>query len=518
MTSPFPPGSLLAACIRDSGHESQELSALHQERSLREWCQKNGYTLTRIFTDSRSGKSAARREDFQAMMAYFRQPDVPEAGVVVWSFSRFARNALEAQYYRSELKQRGKILYSITEPLPVGPEAIIIEAVYDFAHAKYLDDLSSNTAAGLRDLVQIHGCVPGTPPKGFRRSDPVVTGHHRNGDERTACRWVPDPDYIPLIRKAFEMRAAHASLGAIHKATGLFGSINCYAGFLRNPIYIGTLEYADLVIENYCNPVVDRETWDAVQRYQARFKGRHHVRTRSPDHPRRLTSNYLLSGLVHCLRCGAPLAGHTSTIRDRKYHSYRCTDAKNRRACDARFIPAAPLESEVLRLLQEHILRPDHQVTIYEIYSADALRRSQTVQAEIHQRRSKLAKLDAQLERLAAAIAAAGHSPALLAKLKNLETEKSLFEAELAALDQKIVPASDPLLTPEQIRDLCTHIRQCLQQGDIEERRRILAGQIKQIAVERDPASIHGVIQLYEYPAILPQPPIVPISNTPGGN
>ena len=138
MTAPFSPGSQLAACIRDSGHEDQELSALHQERSIREWCEKNGYLLTKLFINSVSGKSAAKRSEFQAMMAYFRQLDVPEAGVVVWSFSRFARNALEAQYYRSELKQHGKILYSITEPIPSGPEAIIIEAAYDFAHQKYL--------------------------------------------------------------------------------------------------------------------------------------------------------------------------------------------------------------------------------------------------------------------------------------------------------------------------------------------------------------------------------------------
>ena len=516
MITPFPPGSLLSACIRDSGHEDQELSALHQERSIREWCEKNGYSLSdKIFTDSRSGKTAAKRTEFQAMMAYFRQPDVPEAGVVVWSFSRFARNALEAQYYRAELKQHGKILYSITEPLPDGPEALIIEAVYDFAHQKYLDDLSENVSTGLRDLVAIHGCIPGTPPKGFMCGPEIVTGTHRNGQPRIGHRWLPDPDYVPRLRQAFQMRSTGASLNAIHTATQLFNSINCYHQFFTNKLYIGTLKYAGLIIENYCDPVINRPMWDAVQAYQQRFSGHRHVRPNSPDHPRRLASPYLLSGLVFCLRCAAPLCGHTSTVKEYKYASYRCTNAKNRRSCAARHIPAAPLENEILSAVQTYVLQPDVLSAMYDQQRLASGTLIQDRQHELDLLRKRHHQTTLKISHLTDAIASTGHSPALLDRLKQLEAALTGLESQIRASEAQTAPI--PELSLDQITQLCAATREKLLAGDVAIRRRILNSLIKQIAVDRDQLTIHGVAEFY-----LPIPQgdktdIVPIASAPGG-
>jgi site-specific DNA recombinase len=454
MTAPFPPGSQLAYYIRDSGHEDQELSAMHQERSIREWCAKNGYVITRPFVDSRSGKSVSGRSDFQAMMAYFRQPNVPEAGVVIWSFSRFARNAIEAQYYRSELKQRGKILYSLTEPVPEGPESIILEAAYDFARQKYIDDLSENVSSGLRDLVAIHGCVPGYPPKGFRRSDPIVTGHHRDGTPRTACRWEPDPEYTPLVRQAFEMRATGASLGKIHDVTHLFGNINCYHGFFRNKIYVGILEYAGLVIEKYCPPVIDLSTWEMVQEANARYSKHHHVAANSISHPRRLAGPFLLSGLIICLRCGGPLVGYVSMIKGHAYASYRCTNAKNRRDCSAKLIPAEPLEHEILRHLQDHVLEPVNLAAMLGEGIAAARARRGSLQPVIAGKRRQLRKLDAGIANITRAIAEAGHSAALLDELEKQESAKTELLSELVSLEQQTVQADLPAITLDQVRKL----------------------------------------------------------------
>jgi DNA invertase Pin-like site-specific DNA recombinase len=519
MTSlPFLPGSHLAACIRDSGHEDQELSAMHQLRAIEKWCAENGYLLTRKFIDSRSGKFADKRLEFQAMMTYFRQPQVPEVGVVVWSFSRFARNALEAQYYRSELKQRGKILHSLTETVPTGPEAIIVEAAYDFAHQKYLDDLSENVAIGLRDLVAIHGCVPGYPPKGFKRSAPIVTGHHKDGKPRTACRWEPNPELIPFVRQAFEMRATGATMGKIHAATHLFGNMNCYHGFFRNRLYIGILEYADLVVENYCPPVIDRPLWDSVQAVNARFSGRYHFAGEPRNHPRRLAGSYLLSSLVYCLRCGAPLAGNTSTIKGRAYVSYRCTNAKNRRSCDARMIPAEPLESEILHHLQDYVLQPDVLAAMLTEGTAAARVRRGSLQPVITGKRRQLQKIDAGISNLTRAIAESGHSIALLEELDRQETAKTELLTELANLEQQTIQADLPDLTIDQVSQLSTTISEKMKTGDVEVRRRILQGLINKIAVERDDHDIHGVIEVFAPIPQLGSSNIVATLSAPGGN
>jgi hypothetical protein len=504
----------VAACIRDSGHEDQELSALHQERTIREWCAQYGYTLTRIFTDTKSGKTASKRVEFQAMMTYFRQPSVPEAGVVVWSYSRFARNALEAQYYRSELKQHGKILYSITEPVPTGPEAIIIEAAYDFAHQKYLDDLSDNVVTGLRDLVAIHGCLPGYPPKGFMRSDPIVTGHHRDGTVRTGHRWIPDPNMIPIVQKAFQMRLVGASYGQIHIETHLFNTINCYNGLFKNKLYIGILEYGDLVIEDYCTPMIDQATWAGVQKVQSDFSIRRNIHLRA-HHPRRIAGDYILSGIVSCMRCGAQLAGHTSQVDGKAYRSYICIDSKNRRTCDLRQIPCNPLENAVIDQLEKYVLQPEVMAVMLEEGYQSEKEQKRTLGPQINQLKRKIRKVDTQINNLIRAITISGHSTALLNELKTQETTKAELSTQLAGIEYEAARRS-PELSMDQIRNLCEATSITMREGDASERRRILQGLIKNIAVDRVENEIHGVIEFFE-----PLPTgskIVPTHSAPGEN
>jgi site-specific DNA recombinase len=116
--------------------------------------------------------------------------------------------------------------------------------------------------------------------------------------------------------------------------------------------YFGILEFGDLVIEDYCEPIVDQATWKAVQ---SRLKAsKYRLYGDSNDHPRRQNSNYLLSGLAFCARCGSPLYGHTSGQRNNvPYERYFCTRAKRRRDCGAEPIPRKFLEELVLNDLQE---------------------------------------------------------------------------------------------------------------------------------------------------------------------
>lgn len=202
------PGARFAAYLRDSGGERQELSTAQQEGEIRTWCDRRGLLLTTIFRDeARPGSSTVSRQAFQDCIYHFRQPDCPEAGLVIWSFSRFARDIDDAQFFRADLRRRGFTVVSITDDIPEGPMGRLFEAVIDWKNEQFLEDLSRDVKRGLRDLVQQYGAVPGTPPRGFIRQ-PVVIGRRRDGRERIAHRWIPDPELTPSIRRAFELKAA----------------------------------------------------------------------------------------------------------------------------------------------------------------------------------------------------------------------------------------------------------------------------------------------------------------------
>jgi len=353
---PFPPRSQVAAYIRDSGGDTQELSAQQQAKVMRLWCQEHGYTLTKVFVDAASGTTTKGRDAFQQMMVYFRQ-GAPEAGLLIWRFNRFARNINDAQYYRADLRRRGYIVHSLKDDIPEGTYKHLFETIADTIAQKKSEELAQDVQRGLYDNLERYGTLGGIPPKGFRR-ETVQISTHRDGRPHLAARWVPDPEMLPLIRQAWQMRAAGATYGQIKAATQLFGSINSFTTFFRNQLYIGILAFGDLIIADYCEPIIDLPTWEAVQ---ARNSVHRTPARPSTNHPRRQRSSYLLSGLVFCGQCGSPLNGHTIKSQDgHTYKYYRCARRRRNRDCEAPAIPQPTLEEYVLQQLQEQILAPEN--------------------------------------------------------------------------------------------------------------------------------------------------------------
>lgn len=505
---PFSPGEHVFAYLRDSGHERQELSVRQQEDAVRAWCVEHGLVLSTVYKDeAKRGSSIVGRQKLHAMMNAFRH-GCDEVGVIVWKYNRFARTIDNAQYLRAEIRTRGYIFFSLNDVVPDGPAGRLLEAAIDYTDEQYLVNLSIDVKRGLRDLVEHYGCMPGTPPTGFMR-EKVIIGTRRDGKPHIAHRWVPDPLKAARVRQAFEMRAAGASLGEINKATRLFGSINSYRTFWPNQLYLGILHFGeDLVIENYCEPMVDRATWDLVQAIQGGYTRYKHMQGGSPDHPRRKASNFLLSGIAHCARCGAPLAGHTSHQRNgSKMTSYFCTRAYRTRDCTRHRIPKDTLEQAVIRELRDNWLKPE-----YLQAAAETLRARHNTQIVENERQRKqltgeLAEIRRQSTNITAAISLAENGPprVLVDKLKALEANEIQKQAEIAALDASAVqPIPDVPL--EQIRAQLGRLDELLAKMDIQNQRTFLRGVVARVDVDREKDKLFGLITFY-YPPDGNSPP-----------
>lgn len=492
------PGSLLAAYLRDSGGERQELSTSQQETEIRAWCDRHGLVLSKIFRDdARPGSGVVGRQGFQDMMHYFRS-GCPEAGLVIWSYSRFARDIDDAQFHRADLRRRGYQIVSLTDDVPDGPMGRLFEAAIDWKNEQFLEDLSRDVKRGLRDLVQQYGAVPGTPPRGFIRQ-PIQIGRRRDGRERIGHRWAPDPELIPRVQRAFELKAAGRSILEIHRETRLFGSLNSYHTLFKNRLFIGELVFGDLVIEDYCPPVIDRSTWDAVQADLQRRASRKHLTGINPGHPRRSNSAYLLSGLAYCARCGAPLAGDSSRQRSGGYYyRYHCTRAKRRRDCDAGRLPLNVLEPAVVESLSDYILTPEGlQACQRQLLAEQADHLAQIEQQQSGLRR-ELGSLRRQIAHLTNAIAEAGHSRALLSRLTDLEASEARLLADLAGLQAQL-NARALELGPGDIEQISAELRRKLLSGSPDQVRQLLQSFVDKVVVDRDGSLVIGMIH-YLYP------------------
>ena len=98
------------AYIRVSTDDQLELSPESQLKEILQYARANDILLTEehIFREEegRSGRNAKKRPQFQRMIAEAKQHAKEIDVILVWKFSRFARNQEESIVYKSMLRQK----------------------------------------------------------------------------------------------------------------------------------------------------------------------------------------------------------------------------------------------------------------------------------------------------------------------------------------------------------------------------------------------------------------------------
>ncbi|PKO03083.1 MAG: hypothetical protein CVU43_04690 [Chloroflexi bacterium HGW-Chloroflexi-5] len=499
-STPFAPQDRVVAYLRDSGGESQELSITQQEAYIRTWCLENGLILASIYADAaQPGSSVVKRIKFLEMIEYFRSERCTEAGVVIWKYSRFSRDVDDSMYYRSDLRKRGYILYSVQDQIPDSDFGRFFESALDFTNSRFLKDMSADVKRGLNHLVTTYGAMPGTPPRGFMRQ-PVDIPSHRSGADHKACRWVPDPKTWELCKLAFKMRAAGSTYREISNATGLYRSTNCFPTFFNNRLYLGELVYGDLVIPNYCEPLVDQTTWDAVRAMEESKKRP----MRGPDnknHPKRVASSFLLSGLVYCVRCGAPMNGKVVAFKDEKpYTYYTCSRAGRRHDCTARKIPQTVLELAVLDVIRDYVMNPDYSRQRQIDRNRELASGSANLKKEKKAITDRVSEIQKQIANITEIMAVTGvQSRSLMQKLTDLEEQETETKSKLEVLQSTL--GKKPI-TPEQAYQITLHLRNELLKKDPGAIKKILGGIIHKVVAEREGNTVKGIVQFYNPPDV----------------
>ena len=126
---------------------------------------------------------------------------------------------------------------------------------------------------------------------------------------------TPNPEEIPLVQRAYDMRAAGKSISEIRKMLQEHCVKRSHRGvqeLLSSRTYLGEVHFGKLANLSAHEPIIDRELWQRVQRMRA-------PRGRQPD------SNRLLArlGVLRCGSCGARLSS-MKLPKQHDYPIYRC--------------------------------------------------------------------------------------------------------------------------------------------------------------------------------------------------
>lgn len=316
-----------AAYLRVSTEKQDEYSLDSQLKLIRDYASKNDMIVPDEFVfvdDGISGRTAKKRPGFNAMVAWAKEKDHPFEVVLVWKFSRFARNQEESIFYKSMLARSGVEVVSISEPLAEGPFGSLIERILEWMDEFYSIRLSGEVKRGMTEKVS-RGEVVTIPSFGY---DIVNKNYVPNAHAET-------------VRRIYREYLDGAGMSTLARQLGLEG-VRTRRGnppdnrwveyILANPVYIGKIRWSkdgksnyqrggdtsgSFLTDGHFPPIVDRDTWDAVQEKMAAGKA-----GRRKWERREQPVDWMLKGLVRCSACGSTLVYTSTACPTMQCHKY----------------------------------------------------------------------------------------------------------------------------------------------------------------------------------------------------
>lgn len=319
-----------AQYIRVSTDDQTELSPITQLKLGLEYAQTHNilipYEFVFVETGGVSGRKVKNRHEFNKMITLSKLKEHNFDLILVWKFSRFARNQEESIVYKSLLAKNNIDVISITEPIDDSPFGKLNERIIEWMDEYYSINLSGEVVRGMKEKA-LRGGYQAACPLGYdyvgKNLPPKI-----------------NPEEKIIIQKIFGMYLDGSSLTQIairlnelgyhSKRNGLFEN-RTIRYILQNPFYIGkirwnyydrsSLSYNDseevIISDGSHEAIIPLETWNLVQSI---------LKKRMKPYKKRDISacKHWLSGILHCSNCGKTLAYVNQRRPNYEYIAFKC--------------------------------------------------------------------------------------------------------------------------------------------------------------------------------------------------
>lgn len=411
-----------AAYIRVSTEDQIEYSPDSQLQELRSYAERHDMVLdpSHVYIDAGiSGRQAKKRPAFQSMIATAKSKPSPFEVVLVWKYSRFARNQEESILYKSLLKKEcGVDVVSITEETGDSMFGGLIERIIEWMDEFYSVRLSEEVRTKMTFVAET-GKVQTVACYGYSKKpgeEPVIVS-----DE---AKWVRFIFSQIKAGKSFLWIARQLNdAGQRTHRGGLFEN-RTIEYIAHNPIYKGYVRWTPtgktlsrriydspdtLVAKGNFEPIIPEEEFDAVQLLLEQRR-----RSRKKNDQPMTVKKHWLSGLLKCSSCGATL---TYSPKNDGFQCYKYSKG----VCKAsHFVKAGKIEAAVIEAISRVTVTGEFIKENTKIPESDLI----DYASDIKNRRRVLERAKA----------------AYIAGIDTLEEyggHKKKIEAEIAALEAK---------------------------------------------------------------------------------
>ena len=388
---------LRVSTARQAEHD---VSIPDQKRQGEAYCLTRGYTLVDSFIEMGASATNDRRPEFQRMIEAGTSKPAPFDVVVVHSFSRFFRDHFELEFYVRKLAKNGVRLVSITQVMGDDPMHVMMRQIMALFDEYQSKENAKHVIRALKENARQGFWNGSLPPIGYR----VVAAEQRGA--KVKKKLEIDPLHADTIRLIYRLAlqgdgekgqmgvksiADHLNRNGIRTRDGGRWGIGQVHRILTRRTYMGEHEFnkrsktkelkpADEVVTVPVPSIIDQMQFDVVQKL---------LKARNPKvTPARVVSGpTLLTGLIHCAKCGGAMTIRTGKGGRYRYYTCSMKARQGATACSGMTVPMSKLDDLVVTHLEKRLLAPERLETIL----ATVLDRRQARGAE---RRTHIAELN----------------------------------------------------------------------------------------------------------------------------
>lgn len=394
---------------RYSSAGQRDVSIEDQVREIEQYAGSHNYNIINTYADRAVSGRTDKRPQFRRMIADAEKHEFQY--VLVYKHDRFARNQYDAVIYKKKLKDHGVKVIAVTEPIPDGHGAMILESIYQAMAEEYSENLSQNIKRGQK----------GNAMKCYANHK-APFGYIINHDTH---KYDIDPENAPHVKTIFDMVLQGKQHKDILKYLADHGkphSKHWIYTMLHNERYTGVYIYGDTRIENGMPQLISPKDFEIVQS----------IMKKRQQKPQLKPYHYLFSGIIYCGYCGTLMNGESATSHTgTTYRYYCCPAAKKRKQCHKKRISAEFIEAKAIEALKNTIFTEE----IIDRLANDVCAYLNSSQTEtLSHLKKRLTGVEKSLANILANVERSPHVPAsLISRMCDLEKEKDELTNRIAA-------------------------------------------------------------------------------------
>ncbi|MHB7919877.1 MULTISPECIES: cassette chromosome recombinase CcrB [Staphylococcus] len=333
-----------------------------QITQIEQYCRFNGYELVDIYADRGISGKSMNRPELQRMLNDAKNGKLD--CVMVYKTNRLARNTSDLLTIVEELHRQNVEFFSLSERMEVKNSTgkLMLQILASFSEFER-NTILENIYTGQRQRA-LEGYYQGNLPLGYNnipdnKKELMINQHEANIVKYIFESYAKGHGYRKIAN-------ALNHKGYVTKKGNPF-SISAVTYILSNPFYIGKIQFAKykdwndkrrkglndkpVIAEGKHTPIISQSLWDKVQARKKQVSEKPQVHGKGTN---------ILTGLISCPQCSAPMAASntTNTLKDgtkKRIRYYSCSNFRNKgsKVCSANSVRADVIEKYVMDQILE---------------------------------------------------------------------------------------------------------------------------------------------------------------------